>query len=63
MRSSQPSPTFLKELMSRFGGLDDEAPRKLPPVHLWNPAFCGHIDMRIARDGLCARMPLVVLDQ
>jgi hypothetical protein len=51
MRSSQPSPTFLKELMSRFGGLDDEAPRKLPPVHLWNPAFCGHIDMRIARDG------------
>lgn len=22
-----------------------------PPVHLWNPAFCGHIDMRIARDG------------
>jgi hypothetical protein len=23
----------------------------LPPVHLWNPAFCGHIDMRIARDG------------
>jgi len=23
----------------------------LPPVHLWNPAFCGDIDMRIARDG------------
>jgi len=23
----------------------------LPPVHLWNPDFCGHIDMRIARDG------------
>ena len=22
-----------------------------PPVHLWNPAFCGDIDMRIARDG------------
>lgn len=21
------------------------------PVHLWNPAFCGDIDMRIARDG------------
>jgi len=21
------------------------------PVHLWNPDFCGHIDMRIARDG------------
>ncbi len=22
-----------------------------PPVHLWNPPFCGTIDMRIARDG------------
>ena len=21
------------------------------PVHLWNPDFCGNIDMRIARDG------------
>jgi hypothetical protein len=21
------------------------------PVHLWNPPFCGDIDMRIARDG------------
>ena len=21
------------------------------PVHLWNPAYCGEIDMRIARDG------------
>jgi len=25
--------------------------RKLPPVHLWNPPFCGDLDMRIARDG------------
>lgn len=25
--------------------------RKKPPVHLWNPDFCGDIDMRIARDG------------
>lgn len=23
----------------------------LPPVHLWNPPFCGDINMRIARDG------------
>lgn len=22
-----------------------------PPIHLWNPPFCGNIDMRIARDG------------
>ena len=25
--------------------------RGLPPVHLWDPAFCGDLDMRIARDG------------
>jgi len=24
---------------------------ELPPVHLWNPPFCGDLDMRIARDG------------
>ena len=42
--------------------------RKLPPVHLWNPEFCGDIDMRIARDGTWyylgtpfGRMPLVKL--
>lgn len=23
----------------------------LPPVHLWNPDFCGDLDMRIAKDG------------
>ena len=29
-----------------------EAARKgPPPVHLWNPPFCGDLDMRIARDG------------
>jgi hypothetical protein len=25
--------------------------RGLPPVHLWNPPFCGEIDMRISADG------------
>ena len=25
--------------------------RALPPVHLWHPANCGDIDIRIARDG------------
>jgi len=25
--------------------------QKYPPVHLWNPDFCGDMDMRIARDG------------
>ena len=27
------------------------ATRGLPPVHLWNPPYCGDLDMRIARDG------------
>ncbi len=25
--------------------------RGLPPVHLWNPPFCGDLDLRIAGDG------------
>src|ERR1044072_553445 len=27
------------------------AGKGLPPVHLWNPPFCGDLDMRIASDG------------
>jgi uncharacterized protein len=27
------------------------AEKRLPPVDQWNPAHCGHSDMRIARDG------------
>jgi uncharacterized protein len=50
-------------------GLQDVVKEKgLPPVHLWNPPFCGDIDMRIAADGLwyymnspIGRMPLVKL--
>ena len=29
----------------------DPARKGLPPVHLWNPPFCGDLDMRIAGDG------------
>jgi uncharacterized protein len=39
-----------------------------PPVHLWNPPFCGDLDMRIAADGTwfylktpIGRLPLVKL--
>ena len=28
-----------------------EGGKGLPPVHLWNPPFCGDIDMRIGSDG------------
>jgi len=29
----------------------DASAKGLPPVHLWNPPFCGDLDMRIASDG------------
>lgn len=39
----------------RLDGLTDAARRAatkgLPPVHMWNPPFCGDLDMRIAADG------------
>jgi hypothetical protein len=40
-----------------MGGLDGiaataRASKGLPPVHLWNPAHCGEIDIVIRRDGL-----------
>ena len=42
--------------------------RKYPPVHLWNPPFCGDIGMKIARDGTwfyrgspIGRLPMVKL--
>jgi len=41
-----------------LGPLDDitraarrEGGKGPPPVHLWNPPFCGDLDMRIATDG------------
>jgi hypothetical protein len=52
-----------KQGHSATGGLDgltsaatqaaagNAAEKGLPPVHLWNPPFCGDIDMRIAADG------------
>ena len=29
----------------------DSTVKALPPVHLWNPPFCGDLDIRIAADG------------
>jgi hypothetical protein len=40
---------------NRLDGLTEAArnagAKGLPPVHLWNPPFCGDLDMRIAGDG------------
>ena len=38
--------------LDAIAGVAREAARKgPPPVHLWNPPFCGDLDMRIATDG------------
>jgi len=33
------------------GALKKTGQKGPPPVHLWNPPYCGEIDMRIAADG------------
>jgi uncharacterized protein len=40
-----------KGLESIAGAAKRAGDKELPPVHLWNPPFCGDIDMRIAADG------------
>jgi len=47
-----------KEGQTVTGGLDaiagvakNAAQKGAPPVHLWNPPYCGEIDLRIASDG------------
>lgn len=40
------APMGLESLIAAVGET-----RKLPPLHLWNPPFCGDLDMRIAADG------------
>jgi hypothetical protein len=38
--------------LDAIAGVAREAARRgPPPVHLWNPPFCGDLDMRIASDG------------
>jgi len=50
MPAPAPSFSFLKDVIAQLGG-EDAYKRRLPPVESWNPAYCGAIDMRIARDG------------
>jgi hypothetical protein len=41
-----------KDAANPLRGLKEASSGKgLPPVHLWNPPFCGDLDMRIAQDG------------
>jgi uncharacterized protein len=62
--SDDHSPGGLDALQAAIG----RPGREPPPIHLWNPPFCGDIDMRIARDGTwfyggtpIGRLPLVRL--
>jgi uncharacterized protein len=50
------------------GQVRETGSKGLPPVHLWDPPFCGDLDMRIAADGTwfylkspIGRAPLVKL--
>ncbi|MCY4462880.1 MAG: DUF1285 domain-containing protein [Albidovulum sp.] len=61
----QASATTAERLMESIKSSRKKGP---PPVHLWNPPFCGDLDMRIARDGTwfylgtpIGRKPLVKL--
>jgi hypothetical protein len=36
---------------SILGAAGEAARKGAPPVHLWNPPFCGDLDMRISSDG------------
>lgn len=45
--TNSPLPGAVQRLMAGAGALG----RGPAPVHLWNPPYCGEIDMRIAADG------------
>src|SRR5271157_475002 len=60
LERSAGSPYLLAMAQATSGGLESvalaaktQAPgRGLPPVHLWNPAHCGEIDIVIRKSGL-----------
>ena len=41
----------MQEIMRYAAALEGEAGKSLPPVHLWNPDYCGELDLVIRRDG------------
>jgi uncharacterized protein len=43
--------TALGGLETLAGAAKSASGKGPPPVHLWNPPYCGEIDMRIAADG------------
>jgi hypothetical protein len=47
-RSGEKPAGMLDGLVNNARGASNKGP---PPVHLWNPPFCGDLDMRIGSDG------------
>ena len=43
--------SHLDKLFSDLFGVQQQSSSDLPPVHLWNPALCGDIDIVIDREG------------
>lgn len=50
-KQGQPESRTLDGLMTAARDAAGSPGKGLPPVHLWNPPFCGDLDMRIASDG------------
>ena len=48
MADAKTPPAGLDAIMGEAKRAGQKGP---PPVHLWNPPFCGDLDMRIAADG------------
>ncbi len=66
--STEPQKTVKPSADGIAAAAQKAAKKGPPPVHLWNPPFCGDLDMRIARDGTwfylgtpIGRKPLVKL--
>src|ERR1051326_2768873 len=43
--------TSITDTLARGAAKSGKGSKGLPPVHLWNPPFCGDLDMRIGADG------------
>lgn len=41
----------LEKISSQLNSSDGDSPQKLPPVELWDPPYCGEINLEIKADG------------
>jgi hypothetical protein len=51
MTKSEDAQMIVKPLSTGLAAVQKAAKKGPPPLELWNPPFCGDIDMRIATDG------------